>query len=555
MDNLAVSLRAAAGNVGAGGEEPTNPNAWDISYADLDHSNSSGFFDIDEMVVVHELSVNAQEAFPRGLFFKYDGTKMYLQGSSGDDVNEYNLSTAWDTSTASYLQSFSVQSQDTAPAALFFRSDGTKMYNIGLNGDEVNEYDLSTGWDVSTASYQQNFSVATDETLPTGLWFKTDGTKMYVVGAGYDYVREYNLSTAWDISTASLNQSFSTAGQETGPRGLCFNPDGTGMWISGTTGDGVDEYSLSTAWDVSTASHVQYQKTYGAQYSSAGSVNTGEYQPFAIFFKPEGDRFYLTGSVSDDVWSFKVGVNYLNVSSEETIPNGVFFKPNGSKVYVIGRQYDKIHEYDLSTAWDIRTASLNQSSASINSVTAAPQGLYIKSDGTKLYTTGSTSDAVHEYDFSTAWDISTISHNQSFSVSSQLATPNVVFFKDDGTKMYLTGNTSDAVFEYDLSTAWDVSTASYSQSFSVASQETAPRGLSFKDDGTKMYVCGSTGDDINEYNLSTAWDISTASYSQNFYVGNIEANLEGMYFKPDGTAFWIIGNLLDRVYQYQIRSS
>lgn len=263
----------------------------------------------------------------------------------------------------------------------------------------------------------------------------------------------------------------------------------------------------------------------------------------------------MTGSVSDDVWSFKVGVNYLNVSSEETIPNGVFFKPNGSKVYVIGRQYDKIHEYDLSTAWDIRTASLNQSSASINSVTAAPQGLYIKSDGTKLYTTGSTSDAVHEYDFSTAWDISTISHNQSFSVSSQLATPNVVFFKDDGTKMYLTGNTSDAVFEYDLSTAWDVSTASYSQSFSVASQETAPRGLSFKDDGTKMYVCGSTGDDINEYNLSTAWDISTASYSQNFYVGNIEANLEGMYFKPDGTAFWIIGNLLDRVYQYQIRSS
>jgi sugar lactone lactonase YvrE len=92
-----------------------------------------------------------------GLFFKPDGTKMYVIGTVGDDVNEYDLSTAWDITTASYLQNFSVAAQEINPTSIFFKPDGTKMYVVGSVGDDVNEYDLSTAWDVSTASYLQNF--------------------------------------------------------------------------------------------------------------------------------------------------------------------------------------------------------------------------------------------------------------------------------------------------------------------------------------------------------------------------------------------------------------
>jgi hypothetical protein len=74
-------------------------------------------------------------------------------------VNEYDLSTAWDITTASYLQNFSVAAQETNPQDLFFKPDGTKMYVIGSSGDDVNEYDLSTAWDVTTASYLQNFTL------------------------------------------------------------------------------------------------------------------------------------------------------------------------------------------------------------------------------------------------------------------------------------------------------------------------------------------------------------------------------------------------------------
>ena len=51
--------------------------------------------------------------------------------------------------------------------------------------------------------------------------------------------------------------------------------------------------------------------------------------------------------------------------------------------------------------------------------------------------------------------------------------------------------------------AYDISTATFVQDFSVLLQETPPTGLAFNNDGTKMYVIGWSGDDVNEYNLST----------------------------------------------------
>ena len=44
--------------------------------------------------------------------------------------------------------------------------------------------------------------------------------------------------------------------------------------------------------------------------------------------------------------------------------------------------------------------------------------------------------------------------------------------------------------------------------FSVAAQETSPTGLAFNTDGTKMFVVGAAGDDVDEYTLSVAFDLN-----------------------------------------------
>ena len=255
---------------------------WDVSNAVY---NGSPPFD--------EFSVAAQEVTPQGISFKPDGTKMYVIGNTGDNVNEYDLSTAWDITTASYLQNFSVRPQDTSPTGLFFKPDGTKMYVMGNSGDDVNEYDLSTAWDVSTSSYLQNSYVGFQEFNPTDIFFKPDGTKMYITGYTGDDVNEYDLSTAWDITTAAYLQNFSVAAQDTNPQDIFFKPDGTKMYVIGTTNDYVNEYNLSTAWDISTASYLQNF-----------SVNAQDDTPTGIFFKPDGTKMYIIGTGGDAVYSY-----------------------------------------------------------------------------------------------------------------------------------------------------------------------------------------------------------------------------------------------------------
>jgi DNA-binding beta-propeller fold protein YncE len=213
---------------------------------------------VDSWTYRAEFNVGGQEATPYDIAFKADGTKMYVTGASGDDVNEYNLATAWDITTASYLQTFSVGAQETSPTGLFFKPDGTKMYICGSTGDDVNEYTLSTAWNVTTASYVQNFSVSSKETIPNAVAFKSDGTKMYITGASSDSIHEYTLSAGWDISTASFNHTLSISAYSITPEGLDFSDDGTKVYVVDRSYNRIIEYALSTAWDISTATFADY---------------------------------------------------------------------------------------------------------------------------------------------------------------------------------------------------------------------------------------------------------------------------------------------------------
>jgi sugar lactone lactonase YvrE len=280
-------------------------NNWDVNsttenYTRLNSAYATtldwvGDFNISTAVFVDAFSISDQDTEPRGIAFNPNGTKMFVVGDAGDDVNEYTLSTGFDVSTASFVDSFSVASQDTSPFGIAFNTDGTKMFIVGVVGQDVNEYTLSTGFDVSTATFVDSFSVASQETSPQGIAFNSDGTKMFIVGPDGDDVNEYTLSTGFDVSTASFVDSFSVSAQDTAPRGVAFNADGTKMFIIGSNSDSVHEYALSTGFDVSTASFTQ---------------------------------------------SF-------SVASQDTAPLGFTFSPNGLKMFVVGATGDDINEYDL----------------------------------------------------------------------------------------------------------------------------------------------------------------------------------------------------------------
>jgi hypothetical protein len=119
---------------------------------------------------------------------------MLIGGPVSDSILEYSLSTAWDISTASYVQNFSISAQETILQSMFVNEDGTSLMLVGQQGLDVNRYSMSTPWDVSTMSYVENFSVSAQDTAPEGLFFKSDGSKMYYCASNTDTIYQYSTA-------------------------------------------------------------------------------------------------------------------------------------------------------------------------------------------------------------------------------------------------------------------------------------------------------------------------------------------------------------------------
>jgi hypothetical protein len=107
-----------------------------------------------------------------------------------------------------------------------------------------------------------------------------------------------------------------------------------------------------------------------------------------------------------------------------------------------------------------------------------------------------------------------------------------------------------------MSSAWDLSTASYdSKSLNATSQSTSLRSINVSSDGTKVFLDQSLQSISYQYNLSTAWDFSTASYaSVSLNVNSQDASLLGSRFNDDGKKYYFVGNSNRSIFQYSTRT-
>jgi len=238
-----------------------------------------------------------------------------------------------------------------------------------------------------------------------GIAFRTNGTKMWTVDQN-KRLKQQNLSTAWDISTAgsetsSINLGFGNPVDFPAPREVRFKPDGTMLWVNDFYGV-IREYTTSAAWSTTGMSHTASRDF--------------------------GNRL-----------------------------QGFFWKPDGTALFLIDSSTDKIHKKVLATAWDI-TSTITSSTSSIDldlSTTAGEtsnQSLFFSPDGLKVYFTGVTTDKVHMYNLATAWDIRSSSFSgvpdDYLDISSYETAAQVITFSDDGKHLYVGGAAGDGVDQF-----------------------------------------------------------------------------------------------------------
>ena len=260
-----------------------------------------------------------RDATPKGIAFNNDGTKMFIAGKDNKKVYEYKLCKPYGLGSASYTTSLSISDRVAEPQSIAFNSDGTKIFILDQNTDDVTEYALSTAFDISSASFTTQGCTGIDRgtsnaSKATAMDFNDDGTLLRVVHrtSSEDNVMEFTLGTGFSMAgtctdyDADTNSNTLTDGK---PEGMAFSSDGKKMFILGNQNDSIYEYTLTSAYDVTDD---------GAILTSTFSISGQEGSPAGLAFSSDGKKMFIVGSGNGNV---------------------------------------EINAYGLSTAWNISTAA------------------------------------------------------------------------------------------------------------------------------------------------------------------------------------------------------
>ena len=360
--------------------------------------------------------------------------------------------------------------------------------------------------------------------------------KLYMYTAtGWWLIATLTNASPTAITGASASYGLASDGTATVITLASTDPEGLPITFSHTVTSG----SLGSTATVSQNANV---------FTITPSTNSAHEGSFSLTFSAS-DGNSVTQAVSAFTLTF--GFNLPNGSydsksfdpyiSNNSNTNRLIWRPtfshDGTKLFVPGNSPNKnIASFTLSTAWDVSTASYT-ASFSANSITSTQHTtdsvhkVLFNANGTKMFLIhkGSSQSqspaqggtAILAYSLSSAYDLtSTITYinGYSLSVSGSVTVPFDGAFSVDGTRLFILSYSADEIVQFNLSTGFDVSTISTtSNSFDFSNQSTDVRSFAINPAGTKLFCLKHQMGEIYEYSLSTGWDASTISYTNNSY--------------------------------------
>ena len=266
----------------------------------------------------------APQVTPNTVFFKSDGTKMYIGGNSPQGVMEFNLSLAWNVSTAVFSSSIGGLAGMADTQDMWFKPDGTKFWTVDNANKIVDSYSMSSAWLVNTSTADGVTFTMSGLLDGIGLAFNNDGTKMYG-GDTSSQMIEYNLSSAWDVSSAVQSTSITLTPYDI--NGIYFKSDGLRMYKGSAGSQIITEYFLDIPWLINTSHFVADLGTLG-------------YTARAPRFDTSGERLYWVDATNDKILQFQGNDTFPTVTLNSPVNNTQ--SVNGTWVFNCSAKNDNI---------------------------------------------------------------------------------------------------------------------------------------------------------------------------------------------------------------------
>ena len=265
---------------------------------------------IESAVFVSASSFTVESGF-EGMFLNATGKRLFTAHGantySSGIIEQYELSSAHDMSTGSLLRTRTLNFDGLVfeyCTGIEFKPDGTRMYVSGLTnaGNKLAQYDLSTAWDISTASLDVSISMP----AMSGMRIQDTGEHIFILDIqDPDKIKKYQLTSNWDIGSMfplpvqTANISTICIPNESSIRGFSFKDDGTKLYVSGTDNNSTFVITLTTAWDISGLSLLGVLNVQNA---------SGDSTPLDVYTNATETLFFIGGSINRKVYTYDTDV-------------------------------------------------------------------------------------------------------------------------------------------------------------------------------------------------------------------------------------------------------
>ena len=299
--------------------------------------------------------------------------------------------------TAEYYSSATEPSSPKNGAIWWDSANDKVMVYVAGEWKEV-ELGASAGlpsWtvDISQLSYDSvSFSVAGQEATARQIRFNTDGTKMYLGGSN-DNIYQYSLSTAFDISTLSYDSVSWNPDSVTDIQAFFFNNDGTKIYIGKSI---LYEYSLSTAFDMSSTLTLVSSSLDLGEDSFCWNISRDGQKVFACPYSDQDVHSWTLSTPYDTSSASKDTYVLADTNSQRSFPTDINFDSSGEKLYILDDN-SNVYQYSMTTAYDLSTATYDNKSFNFSGTDTSTQSLVFNADGTKAFMSAKINDAVYQY--------------------------------------------------------------------------------------------------------------------------------------------------------------
>ena len=306
LSNLTTDIRTTAA-IKAGTYEETLSS---VSNA----SETSGFFIEDAQLQgttnpPNYSSYDTSVAIsPDGLAFGSANGNQSGYVYAGSFSTAFDFSNGWATSSTATSNELATVAGSgdgrMAPRGLWFSDDGMTFSIIQGSSTDATTWDqplifrTSVPWNVSSANLVciSKGSSGNQIGAITCCVFSQDGLTAWVGRASRNEVKEYRLSSSFEFNNGQGHQTIthSIAEISSGVYGIHWSDDGLTCVIQGNN-DGMHRYSLSTAYDLSTAT-----KDEGGYFAQSAATHNNALSSSAHFYKNGERMLTLGGNVSAD---------------------------------------------------------------------------------------------------------------------------------------------------------------------------------------------------------------------------------------------------------------